>query len=112
LFTELSRLESGFGEVMYVRIDHNPQRPDLLLSDQTLYLAPGATLDVLASEASVMGLDRVGYSPGLRAQRKLKDGVITYRFQIPDNALPGAAYLVQCLGELDLPSFSFTLQVS
>jgi hypothetical protein len=84
----------------------------LLLADQTLYVAPGATVDVLASESSVMGLDRVGYTAGLRAQRKLRGGIITYRFQIPEDATPGAAYSVQCLGETVHPTFSFSLQVS
>jgi hypothetical protein len=112
LFTELSRIESDFGSVLYVRIDHNPARPDLLLSEQTLYVAPGATVDVLAAESSVMGLDRVGYTPGLRAQRKLRKGIITYRFQVPEDAAAGAAYVVQCLGESEHPTFSFSIQVS
>ena len=112
LFTQLSKLESDFGSVMYIRIDQHPKAPGVLLAEQTLYLAPGGTLDILADRTSAMGLDRVGYTPGLRAQRKVAEGRITYRFQVAEDAVPGAAYLVQCMGESEQAAFAFTLQVS
>ncbi len=112
LFTELSKLESDFGAVLYIRIDQLPRAPGVLLAEQTLYLAPGGTLDVLADVTSAMALNRVGYANGLQAQRKVSGRRITYRFQIAEDAVPGATYSVQCMGEADQPGFSFTLQVS
>jgi hypothetical protein len=112
LFSELSRIESDFGSVMYVRIDHNPSRPDLLLADQTVYVAAGAMVDVVACETSSMGLNRVAYTSGLKAQRKVRKGLITYRFQVPEDASAGAAYSVQSLGASDRGAFTFSIRVS
>lgn len=112
LFTELSKIESDFGAVLYVRVDHNPTHPGMLLADQTLYVAPGGTVDVLASPMSAMGLERVGYTPGLKAQRKVRKGLITYRFQVPEDTMGGKIFEVQCLGETDQAGFKFFIRVT
>lgn len=107
----MTQSSSNFGDVMYMRVDQNPDSPDMLLAGQTLYLAPGGMLDVLADRTSIMGLDRVGYTPGLRAQRKVGSDFITYRFEVAKDAPRGVCYLVQCRGENVGDGFSFSIQV-
>lgn len=102
----LSKLESDFGSVEYVRFDQNPTRPESILDKQTVYISPGGTVDVIAATGSLMGLDRVSYSPGLRAQRKTSGGLITYRFQVNQTVPPGTFYSVQA------PDMSFRIQVT
>lgn len=94
--------------IEYMRIDGYPEHPDQALSGKTIPLAPGGMLDVVVDKYGAMGMDKVGYTPGLYAQRKVGADRITYRFSVKREALFGTVYTVQCRGE---HGFSFDIKV-
>lgn len=99
----------GLGRLEYVRLHCQRTVSEALnlLSNRTISLARGGQMDVVVPVDGPMGTGNVVYTPGLKAWRKLRGDVITYRFQIPDDSPLGQTYTVRALGA---PGFVFVLR--
>ncbi len=102
----------GRGDIEYVRIADQIERPGKLLSNRTITVSRGGTVDIVAHKSSGMGYGRVTYSPGLRAMRKLRGEHVTYRFSVPRDARPGTQFVVGALGSAKENGFEFFVRVS
>jgi hypothetical protein len=97
--------------VEYLRLSGHAENPGAVLHGQRLFLAPGATMDLVAEARGGLGLGRVSYGEGLRAAIKRGEDLYTYRFEVPVNAPRGTTYRVTCFGHDALPSFQFAIEV-
>lgn len=95
----------------YMRLHGHSANPAAVLHEQTVRLAAGGTLDVVADSRGGAGVGRISYSPGLRAALKRGEDYLTYRFEVAPETEVGTSYQVICYGHDTVPPFHFTIEV-
>lgn len=83
---------------------------DTQLANKTFNLIQGGFIDIVAPVDSSMAMNRVTYTPGLKALRKCNGTRLTYRFQVPTDSRPGDVFTISALGNGTKPPFTFLIR--
>ncbi len=95
-------------EVVYLRFNAAPENQATVLSGKTVKVSKGGIVDIV----SWFDLGRVDRSPGIFGQSKRDNGVTTYRFSVPENAIRNMTYMLCFEGfPGEVPPFTFKVQV-